>query len=60
MMTIDRSPLSNDDTDGPPAVSEMVARISDSLAELEAKAWIIDNRIAAVLIGAARIALRES
>ena len=60
MVQIDRSPLSNDDTDEALATIVPMAWMSDALAELEAKAWLLNNQTAARLIGAARLALAEA
>ncbi len=34
-------------------------RIATALADLEAQAWLIDRQLAAVLLGAARLSLRD-
>jgi hypothetical protein len=60
MAQIDRSPLSTDDTDDALITLGPVDRITDCLAELEAKAWLLDKQVAARLIGAARLALQEA
>jgi hypothetical protein len=41
-------------------VLDPIETLATSLAELEAKAWLHDRRMAAILIGAARLALRET
>ncbi len=60
MQTIDRSPLSDDDRADSLTAAGTIAWMTDNLADLEAMAWLIDNRTAAKLIGAARLALRET
>ena len=60
MQQIERSPLSADDMDDAMATVGPIEWMADSLAELEARAWLLDNRVAAQLIGAARLALREA
>jgi hypothetical protein len=60
MFTIERSPLSNDDRPAAFAVLNPIVSLAASLAELEAQAWLLDLRLAAVLIGAARMELRET
>lgn len=60
MLELDRSPLSDDDTDDKLATNGPLLWMTDTLGELEAMAWLIDNRTAAMLIGAARLAMRDT
>ena len=60
MFTTQRSPLCEEDMATAAEMLEPVEILADSLAELEAQAWLQDRRMAAILIGAARLALRET
>ena len=60
MLTLNRSPLCDDDTDNALATIGPVDWMAETLAEIEAMAWLVDNRMAAMLIGAARLALRDT
>ena len=55
-----RSPLCDADAKDNPARVCPIDRMGDALGELEAMAWLIDNQMAARLIGAARLSLREA
>jgi len=60
MFTTERSPFCEEDTIVAVDAIDTIDTLAASLAELEAIAWLRDMRIAAMLIGAARIELRES
>lgn len=60
MFTTQRSPLCDEDMVTAAEVLDPIETLATSLAELEAKAWLHDRRMAAILIGAARLALRET
>ncbi len=60
MLHIDRAPLSIGDIDDALTMAGPVEWMADMLAELEARAWMLDKQVAARLIGAARLALREN
>jgi hypothetical protein len=54
-----RSPLGDGDSEVKLATVCPVDKMADALGELEAMAWLRDNQTAAMLIGAARLALRD-
>ena len=54
-----RAPLSPEEQCHEPAGGDPVRILCHSLAEMEARAWILDRQLAAVLIGAARLSLRD-
>ena len=60
MTSINRSPLSGDDSDAKPNGLYRLSQMTNALAELEAMAWLHDNQMAARLIGAARLAIRDT
>ena len=60
MLTLNRAPLCDDDTDTTLVTIRPVDWMAETLAEIEAMAWLVDNRLAAMLIGAARLALRDT
>ena len=60
MFTTQRSPLCEEDMIAAVEILDPIETLATSLAEIEAKAWLHDKRMTAILIGAARLALRET
>jgi len=60
MFTTQRSPLCDGDAIATVEVQDPIEDLAAALADLEAMAWLYDLRMVAMLIGAARIELRES
>lgn len=59
MTLVNRSPLSDDESDDKLNRLYPLSQMTNALAELEAMAWLHDNQVAARLIGAARLAMQD-
>ncbi len=60
MTMVNRSPLSDDESDDKLNRLYPLSQMTNALAELEAMAWLHDNQVAARLIGAARLAMQDT